>query len=52
LQGAQFVFLFLLIVLLSKFWPAVCREKASGAIMAQKFAAIALICVGLALIAW
>lgn len=52
LQGAQFAFLFLLTFLLSKFWPAVLREKMTGAIMAQKFAAIALICAGLALIAW
>lgn len=51
LQGAQFAFLFLLTLWLSKFWPAVCNEKLSGAIIAQKFAAIGLICIGLALIA-
>ena len=52
LQGAQYVFLFLMTILLARKWPEILREKITGAIIAQKFAAIALICVGLALIAW
>ena len=52
LQGSQYVFLFLMTILLARKWPEILREKITGAIIAQKFAAIALICVGLALIAW
>ncbi|HRY52385.1 MAG TPA: DMT family transporter [Candidatus Portnoybacteria bacterium] len=51
LQGAQFAFLFLFTLLLSRFWPGVCREKTNSAIFLQKSLAIILICVGLVFVA-
>lgn len=52
LQGAQFAFLFLLTLILSKFWPAVCLEKSTGPVIFQKAVAIIFICAGLALVAF
>jgi len=51
LQGTQYVFLFLMIIFLSKKFPKFLHEKLSRAIIVQKIAAILLICGGLALIA-
>lgn len=50
LQGSEYAFLFLMTLLLSRRFPDILREKLSGAIIFQKIAAIALICLGLALI--
>lgn len=52
LQGAQYVFLFFLVLVFSHYFPNVLREKLTGAIIAQKVAAIIFICAGLALIAF
>ncbi|MBU3901435.1 EamA family transporter [Patescibacteria group bacterium] len=51
LHGSQYVFLFFMTIFLARRFPDILREKITGAIIAQKLAAIALICVGLALIA-
>jgi drug/metabolite transporter (DMT)-like permease len=51
LKGSEYVFLFLLTILLSKKFPDILREKLSRGIILQKIAAIILICSGLFLIA-
>jgi drug/metabolite transporter (DMT)-like permease len=47
LQGVQFVFLLILTTFLSFNYPKVLKEQVSGAILAQKLAAIVLITAGL-----
>jgi len=50
LKGLEYVFLFLLTVLLSKRFPDILHEKLSRGIILQKTIAIILICAGLVLI--
>jgi len=50
LKGSEYVFLFLITILLSRKFPAILREKLNGAIILQKTIAIIFICLGLALI--
>ena len=51
LKGSEYVFLFLLTILLSKKFPNILHEKHSRGIILQKIIAIILICAGLVLIA-
>ncbi len=51
-QGAQYGFLLLMIIALSKKFPKALSEKLSGAVLAQKIIAIALITIGIGLIAF
>lgn len=50
LQGVQFVFILLLSVITSRFYPKIIKEDISGPILAQKIFAIILISTGLILI--
>ncbi len=47
LQGVQYVFLFLLVIFLSRWHPKILKEKLTGAIVAQKTVAILIIAAGL-----
>ena len=47
LQGLQYVFLFLIILILSKKFPFILKEKITPFILTQKICAILLICGGL-----
>ncbi|MEA2088372.1 MAG: EamA family transporter [Patescibacteria group bacterium] len=47
LQGLQYVFLFLIILILSKKFPFILKEKITPFVLAQKICAILLICGGL-----
>ena len=51
LQGAEYVFLLALTVILSKKFPEVLKEKLSGGIILQKIIAVLLIVAGLAILA-
>ena len=50
LQGVQFVFILLLSVMFSKFFPTILKEDIHGRILVQKVIAIALITSGLVLL--
>ncbi len=50
LRGAQYAFLFLIVIILSLFWPKLFKEKLSSKIIFQKVAAIIIIAVGLAIL--
>ena len=50
MQGIQYVFLLILVVLFSKFYPKILNEEMGGGILAQKFIAIMLIGAGLLMI--
>lgn len=52
MQGLQYVFLLFLVFFLSKFHPAVLKEKLTRRIIIQKVSAIVLVGLGLALIAF
>ncbi len=52
MAGTEYVFLFFLVLLLSKKFPQFLREKSSTAIIIQKAVAILLICGGLAILAF
>ncbi|MCD4705917.1 hypothetical protein K8R61_02450, partial [bacterium] len=47
LQGLQYTFLFLIILILSKKFPFILKEKITPFILTQKICAILLICGGL-----
>jgi len=51
MQGAQYAFLLLMIILLAKKFPKIISEKMTGAVLVQKIFAIVLISVGILLIA-
>lgn len=50
MQGVQYVFVFLIMVLLSHYWPKIIKENISRDILIQKFIAIILIIIGIVLI--
>lgn len=50
LQGIQYVFLLLMVLVLAKWWPKALAENLKGRVLAQKIAAIGLIGAGLALL--
>jgi drug/metabolite transporter (DMT)-like permease len=50
LQGVQYVFLFVLAILISSKFPNVLQEKFSKKLIFQKMVAIFLICIGMALL--
>jgi len=50
LQGLQYVFLLAIVVFLSKKFPKIIKEKITGAVLAQKIIATALIIAGLAVL--
>ncbi|MBU2575664.1 hypothetical protein KKF64_01050, partial [Patescibacteria group bacterium] len=52
MQGAQYAFLLLMIILLAKKFPKIMSEKLTGAVLAQKIFAIILISIGIGLIAF
>ncbi len=52
MQGVQYAFLLIMIVLLSKKFPKIMSEKLTGAVLAQKVVAIILISIGIGLIAF
>ena len=47
LQGVQYVFLLILVIILSKKFPKIIKEELSGGILAQKLIGASLICIGL-----
>ena len=47
MQGTQYAFLLILTLFLSRYFPSVLKEKASGPILLQKILAIVLISCGL-----
>lgn len=50
LQGIQYVFLLMMVLVLAKWWPKVLSENLKGRALVQKIAAIGLIGLGLALL--
>ncbi|MFA5020561.1 MAG: hypothetical protein WC517_00660 [Patescibacteria group bacterium] len=52
LQGLQYVFLLAIVVFLSKKFPKILKEKITGAVLAQKIVATALIIAGLIVLAF
>ncbi len=50
LQGVQFVFILVMSIVLSKFFPKVLKEQISAPILVQKIFAIVLITIGLVLV--
>jgi drug/metabolite transporter (DMT)-like permease len=52
MQGVQYVFLLVMILMLSKKFPKILSEKLSGAVLVQKIIAIVLISIGIGLIAF
>lgn len=52
LQGLQYVFLLLIVVVLAKKFPKVLNEKISGTVLVQKISATALIIAGLVILAF
>ncbi|MEK7084616.1 MAG: DMT family transporter [Patescibacteria group bacterium] len=52
MQGAQYAFLLVMVMLLSKKFPKVLSERLTGIVLVQKVAAIALISIGIGLIAF
>jgi len=52
MQGAQYAFLLVMVILLSKKFPKVLSERLTGAALTQKVVAIILISVGIGLIAF
>lgn len=52
MQGVQYAFLLVMVAFLSKRFPKVLSERLTGAVLVQKVAAIALISVGIGLIAF
>lgn len=50
MQGIQYVFLLVLVVLFSKFYPKILSEEMGGGVLAQKFVAIMLVGAGLLII--
>ncbi len=52
LQGIQYVFVFALVIILTKFYPRVLKEKLSQEVVWQKISALFLICLGLYLVAF
>ncbi|MBI2050399.1 MAG: EamA family transporter [Parcubacteria group bacterium] len=52
MQGVQYAFLLIMVVLLSKKFPRVLSERLTGGVLAQKIAAIVLISIGIGLIAF
>ncbi len=52
MQGVQYVFLLIMIAFLGRKFPKVLSEKLSGGVLVQKLAAIALISIGIGLIAF
>jgi drug/metabolite transporter (DMT)-like permease len=51
-QGAQYAFLLVMIIMLSKKFPKILLEKLSGSVLTQKIIAIILISLGIGLIAF
>jgi len=51
LRGVQYALLFILMVLVSVFYPKILKEELSRKIVAQKVVSIALICVGMGILA-
>lgn len=52
MQGVQYAFLMIMIILLAKKFPKIMSEKLTGAVLAQKIFAIILISIGIGLIAF
>lgn len=47
IQGAQYVFLFLIVLFLSRKYPKILREEMGGGVMIQKVIGASLVCTGL-----
>ena len=52
MQGAQYAFLLIMIILIAKKFPKLMSEKLTGAVLVQKIFAIILISIGIGLIAF